>query len=45
MAYGGSQAKGQIGVVAAGLSKPQPQQHRIQAAFAIYTTADATLDP
>ena len=37
-AYGGSQASGEIGAVAAGLH-PQPQQHSIQAASVTYTTA------
>ena len=36
-AYGGSQARGQIGAAAAGL--PQPQQLRIQAVSVTYTTA------
>ena len=37
MAYGGSQARGQIGAAAA-WPTPQPQQHGIQAASATYTT-------
>ena len=38
VAYGGSQARGWIGAVAASLYIPQPQQCRIQAMFATYTT-------
>jgi len=38
MAYGGSQARGPIGAVAASLH-PEPQQRRIRAASATYTTA------
>ena len=38
-AYGGSQARGQIGAIDADLSIPQPQQHQIQAASVTYTTA------
>ena len=37
-AYGGSQARGLTGAVAASL-KPEPQQRGIRAAFATYTTA------
>ena len=37
VAYGGSQARGRIGAVAAGLL--QPQQHRILATSSTYTTA------
>ena len=37
-AYGGSQARGQIGAVASGLT-PQPQQRQIQAVSATYNTA------
>ena len=37
-AYGGSQARGQVGTMAASLL-PQPQQHGIQAASETYTTA------
>ena len=42
--YGGSQARGRIGATAAGLHHtcwltPQPQQHKIWAASATYTTA------
>ena len=39
MAYRGSQARGPIGAGAAGLHTPQPQQCRIRAASANYTTA------
>ena len=59
MAYGGSQARGQIRATAAGLhhshsnsqaepplqSTPQPQQRRIQAESATYTTTHGTSDP
>ena len=38
-AYGGSQARGLIGAVATGLHTPEPQQRRIQAESATYTTA------
>ena len=38
VAYGGSQARGLIGAVAA-LPTPEPQQHGIRAASATYTTA------
>ena len=38
-AYGGSQARGRIGAVAAGLCTPEPQQHGIRAASVTYTTA------
>ena len=38
MAYGGSQTRGLIRAVAAGL-QPEPQQHGIPAASATYTTA------
>ena len=37
-AYGGSQAKGLIGAIAA-KPAPEPQQHRIRAVSATYTTA------
>ena len=38
-AYGGSQARGLIGALAASLHHSQPQQHEIQATSVIYTTA------
>ena len=38
LAYGGSQARGPVGAIAASL-QPQPQQLRIRAASANYTTA------
>ena len=40
MAYGDSQVRGPIGATAASHSRPQPQQHRIQATSVTYTTAD-----
>ena len=39
VAYEGSQARGWIGAIAAGLHQPEPQQCGIQAASATYTTA------
>ena len=39
MAYVGSQARGHIRAIAAGLHTPQPQQRRIRAASVTYTTA------
>ena len=44
MAYGGLQARGRIGAVAAGLHHSS-WQLGIQAASVTYTTATATLDP
>ena len=42
-AYGGSQARGPIGTVAASLHTPQPQQRRIRALSATYTTAHSNV--
>ena len=44
VAYGGSQVRGRIRAIAASLYH-KPQQHRIQASFATYTTAHSKMDP
>ena len=45
VAYGGFQAKGPVGAAATVEPTPEPQQRRIQATSAIYTTAHGNAGP